>query len=228
MKQRHQDIERLYRALNRLPTRIMRDCNGRLPWPDRGVYFFFEPGEVHEATGQSRIVRVGTHAVSKGARTKLWSRLSQHRGTQAGRGNHRGSIFRLLVGAALLDRDSNLTDLGTWGDKSSTKRELRRHEQEVETAVSAYIGTMPFSWIAVNDEPDKRSKRAAIERNAIALLSRVNGNSHHPSAQWLGHHCPRVAVRDSGLWNIRHTADEYDREFLNLLEQAVEDTMAAQ
>jgi hypothetical protein len=42
-----------------------------------------------------RCVRVGTHAINKNSKTKLWNRLSQHQGTIRGKnpggGNHRGS-----------------------------------------------------------------------------------------------------------------------------------------
>ena len=46
-----------------------------------GVYFFHEPGEERLDTGVGpRIVRVGTHALKIGSSTKLWTRLSQHKG----------------------------------------------------------------------------------------------------------------------------------------------------
>lgn len=50
-------------------------------WPKRGVYFFREAGEVRSDTGEGpRIVRVGTHALKTGGSTKLWTRLSAHKG----------------------------------------------------------------------------------------------------------------------------------------------------
>jgi hypothetical protein len=55
------------------------------------VYFFREAGETRCDSGNGpRIVRVGTHALKAGSSTKLWTRLSQHRGKSAGGGNHRG------------------------------------------------------------------------------------------------------------------------------------------
>jgi hypothetical protein len=46
------------------------DCTGRMDWPDRGVYFFREEGEILTDTGVgSRIVRVGTHALKDGSRS---------------------------------------------------------------------------------------------------------------------------------------------------------------
>ncbi len=55
-----------------------------MSWPKRGVYFFREPGENRKDTGAGpRIVRAGTHALKSGSGTKLWTRLSQHKGQQA-------------------------------------------------------------------------------------------------------------------------------------------------
>ena len=73
-------------------------------FPDRGVYFFFEEGEhLKDQKGISRVVRVGTHAITIGAQATLWQRLRQHKGNENGNfgengGNHRGSIFRKLLG----------------------------------------------------------------------------------------------------------------------------------
>src|SRR5437879_417782 len=75
--------------------RTLADCSGRMAWLDRGVYFFREGGEKRSDSGEgSRIVRVGTHALKPGSGTKLWNRLSQHKGQRStGGGSHRGSIF---------------------------------------------------------------------------------------------------------------------------------------
>ena len=102
---------RFYELLSSLAAslggyRRLAECSGRMDWPQRGVYFFFEPGESRSplVTG-SRVVRVGTHTLKDGSRSTLWQRLSQHRGNAKGDGgNHRGSIFRLLVGVALARR----------------------------------------------------------------------------------------------------------------------------
>ena len=78
-----------------------------MDWPPRGVYFFHESGEARSGTGGGpRVVRVGTHGLKSGSGSTLWDRLSQHRGSsRSGRGNHRGSIFRLIVGIALAKRN---------------------------------------------------------------------------------------------------------------------------
>ncbi len=99
---------RFYYLLDTLASNVgsarrLEACSGRMDWPARSVYFFFKTGEAKSDTGVGpMIVRVGTHALKQGSKTNLWSRLSQHRGQRsAAGGNHRGSIFRLIVGASL-------------------------------------------------------------------------------------------------------------------------------
>src|SRR4051812_16188490 len=91
-------------------------CTGRQPWPERGVYFIFEPNETRVNSGSGpRVVRVGTHALRDTSNTRLWTRLKQHRGRSRTRGgNHRGSIFRLLIGLALMAKEPALF-IPTWG-----------------------------------------------------------------------------------------------------------------
>jgi hypothetical protein len=145
-----------------------------MEWPGRGVYFFREPGEHRSDTGEGpRIVRVGTHALKAGSSTKLWTRLSQHRGQPStGGGNHRGSIFRLIVGAALIRRDG--LDFPTWGNGNTAERAVRDRELELERKVSCVIGDMSFLWVPIDDEAGPESRRGYVERNAIALLSNYN------------------------------------------------------
>ena len=103
------DTIRFYDILKRIEKRIggaaqvLANCNGRMNWPTRGVYFFYEYGETRSGPGNSlRVVRIGTHAVSTGSKTKLWTRLSQHRGPASRVGGKiNGSVFRRLVGEAL-------------------------------------------------------------------------------------------------------------------------------
>ncbi len=107
------DVDRLYRSLHRLRSalggeRLMSQATGRQGWPKRGVYFFFEPGEVRTGSTEPRVVRIGTHAVSHGSKTTLWNRLRTHRGTSEGRGN-RQQEFRsgcCLVGRRAIDNRS--------------------------------------------------------------------------------------------------------------------------
>jgi len=90
----------------------------------------------------------------------------------------------------------------------------------LERAVSAVIRDMPFVWLAIDDDPSARSLRGYIERNAIALLSNFNRMPlDSSSSRWLGHHCNRVRVRDSGLWNSNHVDEPYDPTFLKEFER---------
>ena len=59
------DLIRFYQIMERLELRTggmrrLADCHGRMDWPARGVYFFFEQGEIRSGSGESlRVVRVG-------------------------------------------------------------------------------------------------------------------------------------------------------------------------
>lgn len=196
----------------------LASSHGRSAWPRRGVYFFFEPGETRTHSGDGpRVVRVGTHALKAGSSSTLWRRLSQHRGqTKSGGGNHRGSIFRLIVGASLIERKSIC--FPTWGQGSSAPSAVLAGELALEQVVSKVVGAMPFLCLAVDDEPGRESARGFIERNAIALLSNQGkAMLDPPSAEWLGHACNRDKVRSSGLWNSNHVDDVCDPRFLDLM-----------
>jgi hypothetical protein len=225
------DLERFYALiaqLEKLPGQgtSLTHRTGRSGWPSRGVYFFREPGEVRRSDpGVHRVVRVGTHALTVGRKSSLWSRLRAHRGGSDGRGNHRGSVFRLHVGAALLARDGQA--LESWGRGSAESRAVRDGEVEHERRVSAHIGSMSVLWVAVPDEPGPLSLRARIERNAIALLSNRLQPEDEPSERWLGRYSPRGAIRESGLWNVNHVEESYTPEFLGDLESLIAAMAAA-
>ena len=124
----------------------------------------------------------------------MWKRLRQHcgsvGGTRPGGGNHRGSVFRLHVGTALIRRDDWSDDVaGRWGVGSSAPRAVRQQEHPLERAVNQHIRRMPFLWVGIDDEPGPDSPRGYIERNAIALLSNNNlpdTPTDSASAVWLG------------------------------------------
>lgn len=204
--------------------RRLERCSGKLDWPKLGVYFFMESGEVRSTSGTGpRIVRVGTHALKPGSATNLWGRLWQHRGQKnTGGGNHRGSVFREIVGAALSAREGY--DFPTWGDGNSAARDIRLRELPLEQEVSAIIGKMPVLWLSVNDDPGRASLRGFIERNAIALLSNAGTTAVDPPSQgWLGHWSNRIGVRASGLWNSNHVNDFYDPAFLACMKELIAD-----
>jgi hypothetical protein len=229
MSARLDDLVRFYRVMGRLERRIggrrmLSQCTGQMGWPLRGVYFFMEPGEERTDSGTGlRVVRVGTHALTSGSTSTLWERLSQHKGqAKSGGGNHRGSIFRLLVGAALLKDGA---DCPTWGRGSSAPKDVRLREQPFEKDVSRVIGAMPFLWLAVEDTPGPESLRGTIERNSIALLSNLGKPAlDPPSVRWLGRNCVRgeARVRNAGLWNQRHVDETYEPGFLDVMEMLME------
>lgn len=203
--------------LRRLPGqgRPLSEYAGGRSFPNRGVYFFFEPGEYRQDGRTPRVVRVGTHAVSINSRSKLWTRLRAHRGSLKGTGNHRGSIFRLHVGAALGARDHGNTIVPeSWGIGASAPHSIRDIEKAHEQLVSVYIGRMGIAWLGVPDDAGPSSLRSTIERNAIALLSRGRKPIDTPSAAWLGRHSPRPEIRESGLWNLNYVDSTCDRSFL--------------
>lgn len=229
---RLRDQDRLYDVLADLHDRVggyryLAQCDRAAGWPERGVYFFFEPGEYRHDGYQLRVTRVGTHALTPSSKSTLWGRLRQHRGmkagSRAGGGDHRGSIFRLHVGSALLatapfPEENRLT----W-HLQKVDRAVRAAEHPVEVAVSQHIGSMPFLWVAVDDPPGPSSDRGFIERHAIGLLSRVAGeNPDLPSDGWLGRHAKNQAVGASGLWNVNHVDHHYDPQFLDVLAHYVE------
>ena len=83
-------------------------------------------------------------------------------------GNHRGSIFRLLIGAALLARVDARGECTSWGLGNSADAETRGLERAIEERVSDYIGAMPFLWIAVDEPQGAATGRGAIERNSVS------------------------------------------------------------
>jgi hypothetical protein len=214
------ELDEFYVLIDDLKNRIggykfLSDCSGAMTWPQKGVYFFFEPGEFRKDGSTLRVIRVGTHAVSSGSKSTLWSRLRTHRGRSSGGGNHRGSVFRKLVGLALIGKgEFTGPATKTWGKGNSAPREVRNLEKDVEFKVSNHIGRMPFLWVEIDDDAGPNSERAFIERNAIALLSNINGCSDLPSKDWLGFTCPKKDIQESGLWNSNHVRDEYSLSFL--------------
>ena len=131
--------------------------------------------------------------VRVGQTTNLWQRLSHHKG-----GNKDSSVFRKLVGFAL-------------EEKEESKKPL--NERVTET-----LGQMQVSCLPIEDE----TLHDSIEHNAIALLSNYHKQPIDPPSEgWLGHHCARPKVQESGLWNQRHVDETYDPAFLDTLERLI-------
>jgi hypothetical protein len=230
-------LERFYEIISQLERRVgggftLGTLSEQANLPERGVYFFFEDGE-HRAgsTTAARVVRVGTHALRHGGKSTIKQRLGQHRGSASGNGNHRGSIFRLLVGQSWIARNKHI-DCPSWGLKGEAKKaatvlgitseEMRASEKPVEQAVSRYLAAMRVVVLPVLDAPGSGSDRGLIERNSIALLSNYNRPPlDEPSSTWMGWRSNRKLVRGSGLWNQRHVDEQDAPEFLGVFEELV-------
>lgn len=213
MASRISDLDRLYRwiATERTAGSIFAfDQLGDQKIPARGVYLFLDPAEPDFRSAGPRIIRIGTHAVSAGSKTSLRSRLRNHLGPASEVGSHRGSIFRLHVGRAMLDAEGTRGDLPTWGEGQDAVAEIKQAEAEHERRVSQYLRKLEVALIDVDDEPGKTSMRAIIEMQLIALCSDSMRPIDRPSRQWLGHHSPVSSIRESGLWNIRGVGGRYD------------------
>jgi hypothetical protein len=200
--------------------------------PERGVYFFFEPGEERSGSGAGpRVVRVGTHALQVGSRSTLRGRLRAHLGNVSGMrpggGNHRASVFRIHVGHALIRRNGYPESVtAQWGRGSTAPAEVREREYPLERDVSAHLAQMPVLWVRIDDVPGPHSIRAYIERNTLALLSSapVHGQPiDAPSVAWLGRWAVPPGIRETGLWNVRHAGEAYEPGFLDALQRLVED-----
>ncbi len=206
-------IEKFYSILARLQetTRGMRLLKDLTPAevPHRGVYFFFQNGELRADGRTPRVVRVGTHGLKPGSKSTLYNRLMQYRGSSTGGGNHRSSVFRLHVGKALISR--GLFGCPSWAQGSNAPREVVLAERDLEQAVSQYIGDMYVLLLDIPDEPGPASDRALIERNAIGLLA--GGDA--PSKDWLGLSTNNPAILRSGLWNVNHVDHNSDDNFFD-------------
>lgn len=219
------DTEKFYDLLDELSNKVggprrLSDCTSSSGWPSHGVYFFFEDGE-YRINNSPRVVRIGTHALTATSKTKLWNRLSTHRGivggSRPGGGNHRASIFRLHVGTALIARGDWSDEVrGSWRNNNAGHA-ARQAEHSLEQAVTQHIGAMPFLWLAVPDRVD----RAAIERNTIGLLSCRSGGQDLASSIWLGLSADNEKVRTSALWNVNHVDDGYDPKYLETMSDLV-------
>lgn len=174
---------------------------------------------------------MGTHALTTGSRSTLAQRLRQHRGSPRG-GNHRGSIFRLLIGQATLASAPGLV-CPSWGIKAqsreaatalaTTRDQINEWEKAVEIEVSQLLSRMRIVVLGCEDEPGPDSLRGYVERNSIALLSAAHrAGLDRTSSEWLGQHSNRSLVVSSGLWNQRHTTETADVNFLERFQRIVQ------
>lgn len=193
---------------------------GNPRFPQSGVYFVFERGELRAGRDDwHRVTRVGTHwvsAVRETSRATLASRLGNHRGREDG-GRGDSSIFRVHIGSALTGR-------ANWSDEGEGMAGA------IPLQVSTYMRkNLSFVILPVFDAPSKDSLRRKIEVGAVRLLSnyRLEGPEviDPPSKKWLGRKCvtkrqPDYVAR-SGLWNVDGVTREPDTEFIPLFKHCI-------
>jgi hypothetical protein len=229
MDNRKEDIKTFYDLMRELKKKtggyfILDNIQNGLTVSKQGVYFFFEVDHPLPEHNMLRCSRIGTHAISENSKATLRQRLLNHRGyANLKGGNHRESVFRDLVGDALLRFGSyNEHIYKTWG-KRIMNPHVRALEKPLESDISHMIARMPFLYLSVPDRSNGRANRSYIEKNAIALLSNYEKDCYYEkNSEWLGEFCSRELVSLSGLWNIRGVKDkEYNTFFLKLIEMYV-------
>jgi len=224
---RERNIEKLYKLLEgksrkaKPPTLFEAVKENELP--NQGVYFFLDDAEpTRYSSVLPRIIRIGTHAVSTGSKAILRTRLRAHLGTEAGLGNHRGSVFRQHVGAALIEKNQFNNLYPNWGIGRNASKKIRLDETSLEREVSNYIRKLRLLFIEVPGEHGTDSYRDFIERNSLALLTQNMCPSELASKKWLGNWSPNKTIRRSGLWNIQHVGGKYEKSFLKVLHELID------
>jgi hypothetical protein len=181
----------------------------RTDLPNNGLYFFYEEGERFSVNGQlgDRIVRIGTHR----EQDRLPDRILNHF-----RGDRNTSIFRRLLGSAIIQRE-NPSDprLQQWLEQGTPT--LTDIEERVSRELREHFS---FRCVKVED----RDGRMELEERLIATLARCS-TTYPPSPNWLGLFAASEKVRESGIWNDQHVdSQRYMREDdLSRLERLVHD-----
>lgn len=212
-------VRRLWRGQK--GGRPLGTSSGALKWPSRGLYLFVERSELT----RWRVVRVGTHAVSSGSKSTLWGRLSTHKGTAAGAGSHRSSIFRSHVGHALMAGAPDQFQVRSWGKGQVAPSQVRIQESDLEKAVSAYLAELRVLWLDIPDDPGPDSDRSYLERNLIGLYSRSGLLTPRRRSGWLGELSPDWRIASTGIWNIDHVLGQPDPDFPEIFERYVNATL---
>ena len=213
MMARIKDLDRLYGWIDaeRRAGRVFRFADlSKRDVPMRGVYIFLDPAEPNFRREASRVVRIGTHAVSAGSQASLRGRLRSHLGPTNEIGNHRGSIFRLHVGRAMMEAGPGHAFLASWGQGQDAGAEIKALELAHEIAVSRYLRQLEVVLLAIGDEPSKDSMRARVEMQLIALFSDTMRPIDQPTGEWLGLKSPVAPIRQTGLWNVRGVGEKYE------------------
>lgn len=224
---RTNEINTFYNLLQEIENKFPRRPLGELfelkkNIPNQGVYFFFDQNENRENSNDLRVVRVGTHAAQANSKATIKQRLSQHKGPENLFGRHRASVFRELVGYALIYKD-NLQQ-NKWGIRKD--KSMLNSEKDLEKNVSLYLRDLSFTILEIEGEASKDNDRAYIERNSIALLSNYNRLLiiDPSSANWLGRLTQKDKIINSGLWNsnyvdISNVETEYFNKMRNYIDK---------
>ena len=144
-----------------------------IEFPERDVYFFFTAdSDFSESVAGVHLSRIGTVGIVEDSSNTLQNRLRQHRGnergTYSGGRNHRGLIFRLHVGIAIIEREDLHDEFPNWGtplrDLKRDIMKIREEKHPLGQRVSEYIRSLPFLIVDINDEPGPESERFYVER----------------------------------------------------------------
>ena len=231
---RARDLDRFYEVLARLQSKLggcrcLGACGGGgsdgWRWPLQGVYFFFEPGEMREDGRTPRVVRVGTHAVSEGSKTTLWQRLSRHkgheRGKYAGGGNHRGSVFRLHVGAALLAASGRAAD-DAWDRARATGYAAEDDAEGCASGRRSGVRAADYAKGCAGGRSGGRAGAGGRAEDCAEDCARDGAGDHacsralHRAGDWVGddHSCDCAGTRVRGFVGDRawECARDYLRE----------------
>lgn len=202
--------------LERLP--VYR-APSEVPFTD-GLYFFYQRGEVSPHTSNGRVVRVGNHPRRDG---RLIGRLKEHYASRQNAKN--GSVFRLLVGGALIRRDDpESLCLAPGPGQGHWERHRQRecnHCAPYEQRLAKLVDS-DFWFRAVRI--DRQAERNPFEVVLIATLAACM--LCRPSEGWLGRFACSPIVRGSGLWNREFvggpilTSDNLER-FQELVENSL-------
>jgi len=235
-------LQELYREFENLSEKTggpyyLDNYSSDWNWPTRGIYIFFTPDTNIEADPHSEwtVARIGTVGVANGSSNTLMNRMRQHRGNKkgkyAGGGNHRGSIFRLHVGNAIIHKNDLHNEYPHWGKSNSnvpddiSTTEIREQEHPLEERVSEYIRSLPFLILNVPGEPGPKSDRARIEKQLLSTFGFYHRTKDYlRDDRWLGTFSPKPEVYKTGLWNINHVDGFCSPSVLHDVQQYLEQT----
>lgn len=225
-EERKRNVAAFYDLIAELTDRLrgpylMSSFRKNIDWPhlDRyGVYFFQDPSEPRDDTGEyGRIVRVGKAAAQRsGMRDRLYNHKGHNRDSG---GQHRASDFRKDVGSAIIRKEHY--QCLTWGVGRARPKDHEKKEREIELEkkVSNVIRSMYCTWVVVEGE----DLRDYIEQNFIALLSnyeRMPVNA--PSSNWLGRYSDTRREELSGLWCSNYVDKWYSPKILDTLARLIQ------